>query len=204
MARGLLLFWQDYCRNRAKEGIVVMGIALLSLRQAEKVEPQLKAAIRAVPAAQAALAQSQAQAQVQAQAAKPRTLAEAGLSARERLALREGPASAVAAALNARQYVQQIVAKDQEMTRAQMVWALGRIEPNEIDTMLRSLAKMRGRYATLVLEYAQTERPIGNVALEELRGLRERIEEFERGLETIKTAILEGTAEVAGVKVAQM
>ena len=33
---------------------------------------------------------------------------------------------------------------------------------------------------------------------------RERIEEFERGLETIKTAILEGTAEVAGVKVAQM
>lgn len=179
-----------------------MGIALLSLRQAEKVEPQLKAAIRAVPQSQAALAQAAlAQSQV---AAKPKTLAEAGLTARERLALREGPAEAVAAALNARQYVQQIAAKDREMTRAQMVWALGRIEPNEIDTMLRSLAKMRGRYATLVLEYAQTERPIGAVALEELRGLRERIEEFERGLETIKTAILEGTAEVAGVKVAQL
>ncbi|MEK9970124.1 MAG: hypothetical protein VW600_13375 [Ferrovibrio sp.] len=176
-----------------------MGIALLSLRQAEKVEPQLKAAIKAVPQAQAALAQAQA-----AMAAKPKSLAEAGLSARERLALREGPASAVAAALNARQYVQQIVAKDQEMTRSQMIWALGRIEPNEIDTMLRSLAKMRGRYATLVLEYAQNERPIGNVALEELRGLRERIEEFERGLETIKTAILDGTAEVAGVKVASL
>lgn len=175
-----------------------MGIALLSLRQAEKVEPQLKAAIRAVPAAQAALEKAAMA------AAKPKALAEAGLTARERLALREGPAEAVAAALNARQYVQQIAAKDREMTRAQMVWALGRIEPNEIDTMLRSLAKMRGRYATLVLEYAQTERPIGAVALEELRGLRERIEEFERGLETIKTAILEGTAEVAGVKVAQL
>jgi hypothetical protein len=173
-----------------------MGFALLSLRQAEKVEPQLKAAIKGVPQAQAALAA--------AAAARPKSLAEAGLSARERLALREGPAEAVAAALNARQYVQQIVAKEREVTRAQMVWALGRIEPNEIDTMLRSLAKMRGRYATLVLEYAQTERPIGNVALEELRGLRERIEEFERGLETIKTAILDGTAEVAGVKVAQL
>ncbi len=188
-----------------------MGIALLSLRQAEKVEPQLKAAIKSVPQAQSALAQSAlakaAQARTEAAmaaASKPKTLAEAGLSARERLALREGPAEAVAAALNARQYVQQIAAKDREMTRAQMVWALGRIEPNEIDTMLRSLAKMRGRYATLVLEYAQTERPIGTVALEELRGLRERIEEFERGLETIKTAILEGTAEVAGVKVAQL
>jgi hypothetical protein len=185
-----------------------MGIALLSLRQAEKVEPQLKAAIKSVPQAQSALAQA-AQARTEAAMAaaakpKPKTLAEAGLSARERLALREGPAEAVAAALNARQYVQQIAAKDREMTRAQMVWALGRIEPNEIDTMLRSLAKMRGRYATLVLEYAQTERPIGTVALEELRGLRERIEEFERGLETIKTAILEGTAEVAGVKVAQL
>jgi predicted metal-dependent phosphoesterase TrpH len=189
-----------------------MGIALLSLRQAEKVEPQLKAAIKAVPQAQSALArsalaqaaQTRTEAAMAAAAAKPKALAEAGLSARERLALREGPAEAVAAALNARQYVQQIAAKDREMTRAQMVWALGRIEPNEIDTMLRSLAKMRGRYATLVLEYAQTERPIGHVALEELRGLRERIEEFERGLETIKTAILEGTAEVAGVKVAQM
>lgn len=189
-----------------------MGIALLSLRQAEKVEPQLKAAIKAVPQAQSALAQSALAQAVQARTEaamaaarpKPKTLAEAGLSARERLALREGPAEAVAAALNARQYVQQIAAKDREMTRAQMVWALGRIEPNEIDTMLRSLAKMRGRYATLVLEYAQTERPIGAVALEELRGLRERIEEFERGLETIKTAILEGTAEVAGVKVAQL
>lgn len=180
-----------------------MGIALLSLRQAEKVEPQLKAAIKSVPQAQSALAQA-AQARTEAAISKTRSLAEAGLSARERLALREGPAEAVAAALNARQYVQQIAAKDREMTRAQMVWALGRIEPNEIDTMLRSLAKMRGRYATLVLEYAQTERPIGAVALEELRGLRERIEEFERGLETIKTAILEGTAEVAGVKVAQM
>lgn len=187
-----------------------MGIALLSLRQAEKVEPQLKAAIKAVPQAQSALAKSslaqaaQARTEAAMAAVRPKTLAEAGLSARERLALREGPAEAVAAALNARQYVQQIAAKDREMTRAQMVWALGRIEPNEIDTMLRSLAKMRGRYATLVLEYAQTERPIGAVALEELRGLRERIEEFERGLETIKTAILEGTAEVAGVKVAQM
>ena len=88
-----------------------MGITLLSLRQAEKVEPQLKAAIKSVPQAQAALA---------AAAAKPKTLAEAGLSARERLALREGPAEAVAAALNARQYVQQIAAKDREMTRAQM------------------------------------------------------------------------------------
>ncbi len=187
-----------------------MGIALLSLRQAEKVEPQLKAAIKAVPQAQSALARSalaqaaQTRTEAAMAAAKPKALAEAGLSARERLALREGPAEAVAAALTARQYVQQIAAKDREMTRAQMVWALGRIEPNEIDTMLRSLAKMRGRYATLVLEYAQTERPIGHVALEELRGLRERIEEFERGLETIKTAILEGTAEVAGVKVAQM
>lgn len=178
-----------------------MGIALLSLRQAEKVEPQLKAAIRGVPEAAAAIAAAQA---ASLAGAKPKTLAEAGLSARERLALREGPAEAVAAALNARQYVQQIAAKEREITRAQMVWALGRIEPNEIDTMLRSLAKMRGRYATLVLEYAQTERPIGKVALEELRGLRERIEEFERGLETIKTAILEGTAEVAGVKVASM
>lgn len=167
-----------------------MGIALLSLRQAERAEPHLKAALKSAGAGQAA--------------STTRSMAEAGLSARERLALREGPVEAVTAALNARQYVQQIIAREKEITRAQMVWALGRIEPNEIETMLKSLAKMRGRYASLVLEYAQSERPIGAVALDELRGLRERIEEFEHGLETIKAAILDGNAEVSGVKAARL
>lgn len=164
-----------------------MGLALMSLRNSEKVEPQLRAALKAA----------------QQKGLDSQALAKAGLSARERLALREGPVEAVAAALNARQYVQQIVEREREMTRAQMVWALGRIEPGEVESMLKSLAKMRGRYASLVLEYAQSERTIGTVALEELRGLRERIDEFERGLETIKAAILDGTAEVAGVKSAR-
>lgn len=168
-----------------------MGIALLSLRQAERAEPHLKAALKPGDTAKAAPSST-------------KSMAEAGLSARERLALREGPVEAVTAALNARQYVQQIVLRDKEITQAQMVWALGRIEPNEIETMLKSLAKMRGRYASMVLEYAQSERPISKIALEELRGLRERIEEFERGLETIKTAILDGHAEVSGVKVARL
>ena len=52
-----------------------MAIALLSLRQAEKVEPQLRAALKGQPAM-----------------AKPTAsdLAQAGLSARECLALRDG------------------------------------------------------------------------------------------------------------------
>lgn len=157
-----------------------MGIALLSLRQSEKVEPQLKAAIRGIPAAAAAL------------------------SARERLAMRDGDAAPGAGTLSARQYVQQLNIVEQDATKAQMVWALGRIEPGELETMVKSLAKMRGRYASLVLEYSQTDRPIGHVALDELRGLRERIVEFELGLETIKAAILDGTAEVAGVKTATL
>ncbi|WP_298728708.1 hypothetical protein [uncultured Ferrovibrio sp.] len=165
-----------------------MAIALLSLRQAERVEPELKAALKAG----------------QATAKSAKAQAAAPLSARERLALREAGPEAAAAALSARQFVQQLSIKEQEATRAQMIWALGRIEPSEIDTMIKALAKMRGRYASLVLEYSQSERPIGNVALEELRGLRERIEEFERGLETIKAAILDGTAEVAGVKTAAL
>lgn len=172
-----------------------MGIALLSLRQAEKAEPQLRAALKSA---------SEAAGAPTTKSPSTKSLAAAGLSARERLALREGPVEAVTAALNARQYVQQIIARDKEITQAQMVWALGRIEPNEIETMLKSLAKMRGRYASMVLEYAQSERPIGDRALDELRGLRERIEEFERGLETIKTAILDGNAEVSGVKVARL
>lgn len=168
-----------------------MGIALLSLRQAEKAEPQLRAALKSAAESGGAMPTA-------------KSMAQAGLTARERLALREGPVEAVTAALNARQYVQQIIARDKEITQAQMVWALGRIEPNEIETMLKSLAKMRGRYASMVLEYAQSERPISAVALDELRGLRERIEEFERGLETIKSAILDGHAEVSGVKAARL
>ncbi|HEX6958100.1 MAG TPA: hypothetical protein VF194_08955 [Ferrovibrio sp.] len=174
-----------------------MGIALLSLRQAERVEPQLKAALSGQSASRQATAAAPKKADLKVAGAPQ-------LTARERLALREAGPAAAAAALSARQYVQQLTIMEQETTRAQMVWALGRIEPAELETMVKSLAKMRGRYASLMLEYAQSERPIGNIAFEELRGLRERIEEFERGLDTIKAAILDGTAEVAGVKTASL
>jgi hypothetical protein len=170
-----------------------MGIALLSLRQAEKVEPQLRAALGTPPAK----AGRSTLDSVKAGAAM-------GLTARERLALRDGNPVEAEAILNARQFVQTLIAKDRETTQAQMVWALGRIEPAELDNMVKQLARMRSRYASLVLEYGQSERPIGKPALEELKGLRERIAEFEHGFEMIKTAILDGTAEVAGVKAARM
>lgn len=171
-----------------------MGIALLSLRQADKVEPQLRAALGPAPKGKSA---SSLLDSVKAGAAM-------GLTARERLALREGSPVEAAAILNARQFVQSLIAKDRETTQAQMVWALGRIEPGELDNMVKQLARMRSRYASLVLEYGQSERPIGKPALEELKGLRERIAEFEHGFEMIKAAILDGTAEVAGIKAARM
>lgn len=174
-----------------------MGIALLSLRQAEKVEPQLKAALRGPSVEKAAKAVRSTFETVKAGAAM-------GLTARERLALRDGNPVEAEAILNARQFVQTLIAKDRETTQAQMVWALGRIEPGELDNMVKQLARMRSRYASLVLEYGQSERPIGKPALEELKGLRERIAEFEHGFEMIKTAILDGTAEVAGVKAARL
>src|SRR3546814_6798306 len=73
-----------------------MGIALLSLRQAEKVEPQLKAALNG--SASAAKAAGSKFDSVKAGAAM-------GLTARERLALRDGSAVEAAAILNARQFV---------------------------------------------------------------------------------------------------
>src|SRR3546814_4975730 len=51
--------------------------------------------------------------------------------------LRDGSAVEAAAILNARQFVQSLVAKDRETTQAQMVWALGRIEPAELDNMVK-------------------------------------------------------------------
>src|SRR3546814_11122881 len=112
--------------------------------------------------------------------------------------LRDGSAVEAAAILNARQFVQSLVAKDRETTQAQMVWALGRIEPAELDNMVKQLARMRSRYASLILEYGQSERPIGKPALDELQGLRERLAEFEHGFEMIQGAILDGTAEENG------
>lgn len=163
-----------------------MGIALMSLRQAEKVEPQLKAAMRDANGGMGAGSKAMA-----------------GLTARERLALRDASPETAAAVLNARQFVQQLTLREREVTQAQMVWALGRIEQEELEAMVRQLAKMRSRYASLILEYGQSERPIGRPALEELKGLRERIAEFEHGFEMIKSAILDGSTEVAGVKAAR-
>lgn len=148
-----------------------MGITLLSLRQSERAEPQIKAALLGTDMSK--------------------------LSARERLALREGKP----AALTPRQYVQRLNSRGRELEREQMQWALGRVEQKEIDAMLLHLAKMRGRYATLVVEYAQTDRQIRTSAIAELKDLREQIEELDRGLDMLKEAILDGIAEVAGVKI---
>ncbi|MBX3454503.1 hypothetical protein [Ferrovibrio sp.] len=148
-----------------------MALALLSLRQAQKVEPQLKAAL--MPEGET-------------------------LTARERLAKRDGLA---ATPLTARQYVQKLNGRARELAQEQVSWALGRVEPEELDGLLRHIAKLRGRYATLVLEHAQSDRPLRREQLNELKLMREQIEELNHGLELLKEVILDGTAEVRGVKV---
>ncbi len=150
-----------------------MAIALLSLRQAQKVEPSLKAALNI-----------------------DGERLDAPLSARERMEKREG----IPSGLTPRQYVQGLSTKLREQSREQMAWALGRVETAELDTLVRQIAKMKGRYATLLLEYAQGDRPMRPTAAAELKGLREQIAEMEYGFEMLKEAILEGTAEVIGVR----
>ncbi|MEL3888690.1 hypothetical protein V6B08_00355 [Ferrovibrio sp. MS7] len=150
-----------------------MAIALLSLRQAQKAEPRLKAALNI-----------------------DGERLEAPLTARERMEMREG----IPSGLTPRQYVQGLSAKLREQSREQMAWALGRVETAELDTLVRQIAKMKGRYATLLLEYAQGDRPMRPTAAAELKGLREQIAEMEYGFEMLKEAILEGTAEVIGVR----
>lgn len=147
-----------------------MGITLLSLRQAQKVEPQLRAAL--IPGAEA-------------------------LTARERLAKRDGH---VQAPLTARQYVQKLSSRARELEREQMNWALGRVEPAELEALVRQIARLKGRHATLVLEQAQGERPMRPQQLAEIRALREQVHELEQGLEVLKDAILEGTAQITGVR----
>lgn len=148
-----------------------MALALLSIRQAERVEPKLKQAL------------------------------EEGLSARERLERRDGKSDQQQ--LSARQFVTRLDARAQALSREQMAWALGRIDPKELDATITHLAKLRGRYATLSLEYTQGDRPIRGSSIAELREMREQITEIEFGLETLKAAILDGTLEVAGVKMAE-
>src|SRR3546814_12816651 len=75
------------------------------------VSPELKAALNG--AASAAKAAGSKFDSVKAGAAM-------GLTARERLALRDGSAVEAAAIRNARQFVQSLVAKDRETTQAQI------------------------------------------------------------------------------------
>jgi len=154
---------------------MTMAIALLSLRQAQKAEPRLKAALN-----------------IEGERLEPAT-------ARERMEKRDGTTGAP---LTARQYVQKLNASLRAQSREQMAWALGRVESEELDTLVRQMAKLKGRYATLLLEYAQGDRPMRPTAVAELRGLREQIAELEHGFEMLKDAILEGTAEVIGVRAA--
>lgn len=106
--------------------------------------------------------------------------------------------------ISARHYVQSLNSRLRDEKAAHMRNAMSQVEKEEINALIRLLARLRGRHAVLLLELGKTDKPLKGDIFSELHAIRQQIEEIEAGLELFKSSILEGAITVRGVRAEEM
>lgn len=74
------------------------------------------------------------------------------------------------------------------------------VDAAEISRLVQVIAKLKARYAAMVLELGRSDRVGSNSIVATIKTLREQIEELEKGLGFIRQAVADGEIRVAGVQ----
>jgi len=90
-------------------------------------------------------------------------------------------------------------AERRESARAMREMVTG-VDAAEISRLVQVIAKLKARYAAMVLELGRSDRVGSNSIVATIKTLREQIEELEKGLGFIRQAVADGEIRVAGVQ----
>ncbi|MFX9672968.1 hypothetical protein ABTO96_19475, partial [Acinetobacter baumannii] len=74
------------------------------------------------------------------------------------------------------------------------------VDAGEFASLVQVIAKLKARYAAMVLELGRSERGGSNSIVATIKTLREQIEELEKGLGFLRQAVADGEIRVAGVQ----
>ncbi len=90
-------------------------------------------------------------------------------------------------------------AERRESARAMREMVTG-VDAAEISRLVQVIAKLKARYAAMVLELGRSDRVGSNSIVATIKTLREQVEELEKGLGFIRQAVADGEIRVAGVQ----
>ncbi|SOE01694.1 hypothetical protein [Caenispirillum bisanense] len=94
------------------------------------------------------------------------------------------------------QHMDGVVAEEARVLYGRFV---GEVDPRELVDLARMASATRARYVGTALAMTQAKSPPGKPEIEELRELRERADELDRALDTIKRAAAEGLITLKGL-----
>lgn len=94
------------------------------------------------------------------------------------------------------------VALEQKAARLQSDRAmaiLGEIQPAEIEDLVALVGRIQGRYVARLLEAGKADKPLGEAGFQEIRRLREQVEELQFGLTHIRQSAESGALRIRGL-----
>jgi hypothetical protein len=110
-----------------------------------------------------------------------------------------GPA--VESAPTVRQFLSQLGAQERKLARKEALNAVIDVAPGEVEKLARLVARLRGRYLAKLIDLGNsTETLPGELEIAEIRRVRERFEELELGLTSVKQALAEGDITLRGLR----
>ena len=101
--------------------------------------------------------------------------------------------------MTARQF---FVALEQRAARLQSDRAmaiLGEIQPAEVEDLVALIGRIQGRYVARLLEAGKADKPLGEAGFNEIRRLREQVEELQSGLAHIRLTTESGALRIRGL-----
>jgi hypothetical protein len=111
------------------------------------------------------------------------------------------PAPAADAAPTVRQFLSQLGAQERKLARKEALNAVIDVAPGEVEKLARLVARLRGRYLAKLIDLGNnTEILPGELEIAEIRRVRERFEELELGLASVKAALAEGDLTLRGLR----
>lgn len=101
--------------------------------------------------------------------------------------------------MTARQF---FVALEQRAARLQSDRAmaiLGEIQPAEVEDLVALIGRIQGRYVARLLEAGKADKPLGDAGYQEIRRLREQVDELQAGLAHIRRSAETGALRIRGL-----
>lgn len=122
-----------------------------------------------------------------------------------RFSVVDNPAAAPAPAakerrLTPQQFVSTELAQIEKDSLGILTRNVGEVAKSELVNLINISSSLKARYMIALLDISPSHAMSSNAHVEEIRSWRERYEELDRGIETLKRAVLDGTIKIKGLE----